>query len=265
MTHLSELQSETCDPFASAAQYYFHRPSYPPAAIRWIVNQTTLDPQARLLDVGCGTGHVCFCFSNYFQHIIGIDPSQPMLDQAKAIALSAGVSSISFRRMKAEDLPADLGAFRLITFGASFHRTEKARVLDLTYDMLEPHGTLALLFPSVPWRGDAPWKRALRDTVQRFTGKCLDEDFEPGEDVVRRSRYGHSLVRDFVAECRWSCESLVGYLKSTSFCSPSTLGSRMQEFERELTETLQKVQPDAVFEDTLTTTVLLAHRRSRIE
>jgi hypothetical protein len=34
----------------------------------------------------------------------------------------------AFRKLRAEDLPAELGSFRLITFGASCHRTDRDRV-----------------------------------------------------------------------------------------------------------------------------------------
>ena len=46
----------------------------------------------------------------------------------------------------AEDMPElDLGTFRLVTFGQSFQWTDRERVAEAVYDILEPGGALALI------------------------------------------------------------------------------------------------------------------------
>ena len=246
------------DGFTATAEFYSNRPGYPPEAIRWIVDRLALDGRGRMLDVGCGTGHVCFCFAGEFDQIIGIDPSQQMLNHAKSIARERGLSEYEFLRMKAEDLPADLGRFRLISFGASFHRTDQEQTLNTVYDMLEPKGGLALLFPSVPWRGEGVWKEALREVVKEWTGTTLGGPFEPSQNVVRRSRFRDCAEHDFRERHIWTLKELTGYLKSTSFCSPAVVGERIGEFGRDLANRLLKVQPDAEFHDEMETTVVLS-------
>ena len=249
------------DGFTATGKFYSFRPGYPPDAIRWVVERLGLDGSGRMLDVGCGTGHACFCFAGQFAQIIGIDPSAPMLDEAKAIALKRGASGFEFRQMKAEDLPADLGAFRLICFGASFHRVDRERVLDICHGMLEPGGGLALLFPSVPWRGDALWKEAIRHAIKDWTGKTIGGPFELSQNFITRSQFGVYQESNFAEMHTWSAEEVIGYLKSTSVCSPAALGERTDAFGRDLTSRLLKLQPDGRFRGVLETTVVLAVRR----
>jgi hypothetical protein len=60
----------------------------------------------------------------------------------------------------------------------------------------------------------------------------------------------------------WTTLQIVGYMKSTSLCSPRALGDRTEEFERDLVRRLLKVQPDGLFQDALETTVVLAIREN---
>lgn len=257
---LDDRDEQARDPFAGAARFYHHRPAYPAAAIQWIADELRLDGRGRMLDVGCGTGHVCLRFAGKFAEIIGIDPSEPMLTEAASIASVRRLAEFEFRRLKAEGLPAGLGMFRLITFGASFHRVNREHVTELVYGMLEPQGGLALLFPPVPWRGDSSWKAALRRTVKEWTGMALGGPFEPSQNVVGRSRFGTCEVRSFQEDHVWSTAQLIGFLLSTSFCSPAILATRAHEFETGLTAALLRVHPDGRFPDMLETTVVLSRK-----
>ncbi|KPK42341.1 MAG: hypothetical protein AMK72_14385 [Planctomycetes bacterium SM23_25] len=253
-------QEQVSDSFADAARFYHHRPAYPAAAIQWIADQLHLDGRGMMLDVGCGTGHVCLRFTGKFARIIGIDPSEPMLAEAASIASRRRLTEFEFRQLKAEDLPGGLGLFRLITFGASFHRVNREHVTELVYGMLEPQGGLALLFPPVPWRGESSWKAALRRTVKEWMGMTLGGPFEPSQNVVGRSSFGTCEVRSFQEDHVWSAGELVGFLLSTSLCSPGILGSRTHEFEKDLAAALLRCHPDGRFHDVLDTTVVLSRK-----
>jgi len=254
------------DLFAEAAKFYSHRPAYPAEAIQWIADELRLDSCGRMLDVGCGTGHVCLRFAGWFDQIVGIDPSEPMLIEARTIASCCGpTGKFSFHNMCAEELPGGLGEFRLVSFGASFHRVRQHQVLETIYDMIQPGGGLALLFPGVPWCGDESWKQVLRQTVRDWTGKLLGGPFVPSQEAVRSSRFGDYLERDFCEDHAWSLGELVGYMRSTSFASSSALADRTEGFYDDLSIRLLRDRPDGVFLDILETTVVMAARKNRSE
>src|SRR5207253_7921420 len=51
---------------------------------------------------------------------------------------------------RAEDIPAlDLGSFRAVTLGQSFHWTDKEAVARIVYDVLEPGGAMLLIHHSL--------------------------------------------------------------------------------------------------------------------
>lgn len=254
------------DQFAEAARFYQHRPAYPPDAIQWIVDELYLDGCGRMLDVGCGTGHVCCRFAEWFETIVAIDPSEPMLDEARNIATCGGMADkFSFQKMHAEELPDGLGRFRLVTFGASFHRVRQQQVLEAVYDMIEPGGGLALLFPGVPWRGNEPWKNVLRQTVKDWTGRFLGGSFVPSQAAVCSSAFGGCHERDFHEDHAWSLEELIGYMRSTSFASSSALADRTEKFYHDLRSRLLDNRPDGLFPDVSGTTVVVAVRKKQFD
>ncbi|NEW05907.1 methyltransferase domain-containing protein [Paenibacillus sp. SYP-B3998] len=63
------------------------------------VNSMILDPQDRVLDVGCGTGRLCVPISKKVSHVTAIDASPNMLNYAKKYANEENVDNISFHLM----------------------------------------------------------------------------------------------------------------------------------------------------------------------
>lgn len=107
--------------FAGLAEaYQRYRVPYPQSVFDWIIGKYTLDGQGRLLDVGCGTGYVCFALADRFQDVVAIDPEPDMLRVAARAAEERAVTNIRFRCLRAEDVPATLAPLRLVTFVNSF-------------------------------------------------------------------------------------------------------------------------------------------------
>jgi SAM-dependent methyltransferase len=76
-------------------------------------------PFRTILDLGCGTGRFCEGLASRFRaHVVGVDPSEKMLDQARRKRQGVGVH---YERGTAEAIPLVDGAVDMIFMSMSFH------------------------------------------------------------------------------------------------------------------------------------------------
>lgn len=96
-------------------------------------------PEARVLDLGCGAGHVSFTVAPHVAEMIAYDLSAAMLDVVARAATERGLANISTRQGVAESLPFAEGTFDVVLSRYSAHHwhdfrrglREAARVLKL--------------------------------------------------------------------------------------------------------------------------------------
>src|SRR5581483_7814938 len=130
----------------SAAYYARGRPPYSRALAATLAAEVALDPTSRLLDAGCGPGVLAIALASRFAEVVALDPDADMLAEGRRRAAEAGIANIRWVQAVAEAIPTlGLGRFKLVTFGQSFHWTDRAQVAESIYDILEPGGALALI------------------------------------------------------------------------------------------------------------------------
>ena len=59
--------------------------------VKFLLEELALPSGSSILDMGCGTGRHAIRLAQEGYHVIGVDISQAMLDQARAAAQKAGV------------------------------------------------------------------------------------------------------------------------------------------------------------------------------
>lgn len=102
--------SETVD------DYDKHRPTYPAAAIDWIVTTSGVRAGARVIDLGCGTGIVGRLFAARGFDVVGVDPNEDMLQRARQRD-----PRITFVNGDATSTGMDRASFDLAVAGQAFH------------------------------------------------------------------------------------------------------------------------------------------------
>jgi SAM-dependent methyltransferase len=201
-----------------------------------------------------------------------------MLAEGARLADARGVLDVRWIQAVAEDLvDLDLGRFELVTFGQSFHWTDRERVAETVYDLLVPSGGLAVIVhafegrprPAGPGAPPIPHD-AIRDLISRYLGpreragrglRSLSP--ERHEQVLARTRFGEPRTifcpgrRDLVR----SADQVVASYFSTSFAAPHLFGDRLAEFEAELRAELARYSSIGSFWDWPGDTAILLARR----
>ncbi|MFO0795984.1 MAG: class I SAM-dependent methyltransferase [Gemmataceae bacterium] len=117
---------------------------------------------ARLVDLGCGTGRLSVHFAAKGYDSVGVDLSEPMLEQARANAAAAGVSCDwkAANLVELGDLPDgsfDYAACLFSTLGMVRGADNRAKVVANAFRLLKPGGRFVLhvhnrFFFGLGWR-----------------------------------------------------------------------------------------------------------------
>ena len=249
--------------FAGAAAYYDrgrlpNAPGLPDAFKKAL----RLDGRARLLDVGCGPGTVTLPLAGLFREVVGLDADAEMIQEARRLAPERGVMNARWVQRRAEDLPADLGTFGVVTFAASFHWMDRRRVAGIIRRMLEPDGAVVHVdnrhqdglasdenLPAPPVERIAALRRTYLGEDRR-AGQGI-RNSSPGDEapVFRAAGFvGPELV--IVPDDRTivrSADDLVAEAFSLSSTAPHLFGDRLSEFEADLREVLADASPNGSF------------------
>jgi SAM-dependent methyltransferase len=253
--------------YLGTATYYTQgRPPYSRTLGATLAAELGLDGTGRMLDVGCGPGVLAIELAGRFSQVVGLDPDAEMLAEGKRRAAEAGITKIRWVQARAEDIPTlELGTFQLVTFGQSFHWTDRDLVAEAVYDILEPVGALALLNhapegrprPASPGHPPIPHE-AIRAILERYLGarRRAGQGFvsPPGEryaDTFARTRFG-ALCQVFAPGrpdiIRNIDEVLANYF-SMSYAAPHLFGDRLAEFEADIRAELAQHSPSGLFWD----------------
>jgi ubiquinone/menaquinone biosynthesis C-methylase UbiE len=63
-----------------------------------------------------------------FEQATGVDADRDMLAEAGRRAIQAGVGNVQWLHLRAEDLPAGLGWYWVVSFAQSFHWMDQLQV-----------------------------------------------------------------------------------------------------------------------------------------
>lgn len=257
----------------SAQDYARYRTGYPREFFEQVIKYYQLDGKGRLLDLGCGTGQVTIPLAPYFEEVIGLDPDQDMLNEAKKRAEEAGVKNVRWILGKAEDISSELGTFRLATFGASFHWMEQEKVLAKLHEILEPGGGVVIVSGSSSvWRNPEkePWKEICKKVIQKYLGEkrragnsYYVEPKERFEDMFSRSRFRNFEKWTHVSERKKTIDEIMGLLYTTSFAQRRFFGDKIGDFEKDLRDGLLKISPSGEFTEKVRTEALLTRKQER--
>ncbi len=249
--------------FAGAAAFYDRgRLPNAPGLADAFERALGLDGRGRLLDVGCGPGTVALPLAGLFREVVGLDADPGMIQEAQRLASERGVLNARWVHGRAEDLPADLGTFGVVTFAASFHWMDRLRVAGIIRRMLTSDGAVVHV-DNRHQDGLAPDDARTAPPVERIAElrrAYLGEDRRAGQGIRNSSPGDEAAVfraagfagPELVAvpdgrTILRSADDLVAETFSLSSAAPHLFGDRLSPFEADLRRILAEASPDGTF------------------
>ncbi|MCR6483636.1 class I SAM-dependent methyltransferase [Amycolatopsis sp. OK19-0408] len=243
----------------SAAYYARGRAAYPPELAAAFATELGLDGSGRLLDVGCGPGSLTLLLAGSFEEAVGLDADADML--AEASRLASGVRNCRWVQRRAEELPAGLGRFRLVTFAQSFHWFDRPRVAAAVRGMLTEDGVCAHVHAtthqgvdeSAPHTAITELVRSYLGPVRRAGRGALPGGTAGGEAEIYRAagfRGPHRFEVGGRVITR-TADEVVASVFSLSSATPHLFGDRRAAFEADLRALLRRVSPEGTFTERL--------------
>lgn len=102
--------------------------------------------KARVLDVGCGAGHLAFALSPHVHQVTAADPSPGMLETVHQAARSKGLGNIDTVQAQADALPFEDGLFCTVaTRYSAHHWTALEASLREMHRVIKPGGYLLVI------------------------------------------------------------------------------------------------------------------------
>jgi ubiquinone/menaquinone biosynthesis C-methylase UbiE len=113
------------DQFTRQAERFAQAPElHNDAVLSLLVEAASPEAGDELLDVACGPGSVVAAFAPCVRRAIGLDATEAMLDEARALAAAKGLRNVEWRRGDVYALPFGDRAFDIVTCRFAFHHLE---------------------------------------------------------------------------------------------------------------------------------------------
>ncbi|MCD2194894.1 class I SAM-dependent methyltransferase [Actinomycetospora endophytica] len=256
--------------YAGSAPFYpVGRVPYPAALAERLAEALHLDGHGRLLDVGCGPGSLTLLLAPLFAEVVGVDADADMLAEGARQARRAAVGHVTWRHLRAEELPADLAPPTVVTFAQSFHWMDRPTVAAAVRTMLAPGGALvhvgATTHEGMPTDDVLPHPRPPREAIGALVRHHLGDARRAGRSVVPASgtpgdeddvyrAAGFRGPRHLELPARTverTAEEIRASVYSLSRAAPHLFGADLEEFDAGLRALLDGASPDGRFSERL--------------
>jgi SAM-dependent methyltransferase len=249
----------------SAGHYGIGRMPYPSRLADAIGGELGLDGTGRLLDVGCGPGSLTLLLAPRFEAAVGVDADHGMIIEATRRASEVAAANIEWRHLRAENLPAGLGRFRVATFAQSFHWMDQLLVARRVRDMLSPGGSWVhvhatthrgvagddlLPHPRPPWERIDELVASYLGPVRRAGQGALPTGTRAGEEEIMRGAGFAGPTRievDGGLVADRGVDELVSAVFSLSSSAPHLFAGQLPDFEADLRRLLSEASPSGHF------------------
>jgi len=200
---------------ARVDDYVRYRPSYPDEVVALLERECGLTADARVADIGSGTGFFAALFLRAGCRVYGVEPNAEMrLRGERLLAGEPGFQSVE-GRAEATGLPG--GSVDFVTAGQAFHWFDLAAAREEFRRILKPGGWVALAWNERLVEGR--FLEGYEALVRRYGADYAGTDHRRMDSSVMDDFFGAGKWRpaSFPNEQRFDLTGLLGRLHSSSY------------------------------------------------
>lgn len=254
--------------FATTAEFYEqYRPLYPAEFFRAVADKLKLGKRHALIDLGTGPGVLALGFAPSVGRVVGVDPEPAMLAAARAAAKRAR-AEITFIEGKAEDLPADIGSFDVVTIGRALHWMDHKALGPVFARLVATGGAIVICASFSARDGSNPWLEDYDIARRRWSDEDLLTGSRKGEHAHRNpddvlGPLGFGVVETVMVEATHevSAADLARRVLTFSSSSPAAIGDKAEAMLADIEARLLPFARDGVIEETLWSAASVARRK----
>jgi len=253
--------------FATTAEFYEqYRPPYAAEFFHTVAQRLKLDDRHALIDLGTGPGVLALGFAPHVGRVVGVDPEPAMLAAARAAAARSG-ADVAFVEGRAEDLPASIGSFDVVTIGRALHWMDHKALGPVFAQLVAPGGAIVVCASFSARDGRNPWLEDYDAARRRWSDAELLSGSRKGEHAHRNPAdvlgpIGFGVVDTIRVEATHevSAADLARRVLTFSSSSPAALGDRVDAMLADIEARLLPFSRDGVLGETLMSAASIARR-----
>jgi SAM-dependent methyltransferase len=209
--------------FDEVAELYDRlRPRYPAELVDDVVASGALNPGARILEIGCGTGQATVGFAARGFRLLCLEPGRNLARLARERL--AGFPKVDIVEQPFEAWPLEPQSFDLVISGQAFHWVAPDVRFVKTAAALRADGALAV-FGHVPLPGPAMLRRAIDAAYRRYAPTLAGAPTRSNwyEDAPQRTaefaaanRFGPATTRRYAWSQAYSADDYAALVRTYS-------------------------------------------------
>ena len=141
--HVSKVEQQ----FGSVAEAYLSSPVHSRGAdLEAVIEKLKQKPLGRVLDLGCGAGHLSFATAPFAESVVAYDLSPEMIGIVDREARQRKLGNLSVQRGQVEKLPFEASTFDwVVTRYSAHHWNDVPRALREVHRVLRSDGSLIII------------------------------------------------------------------------------------------------------------------------
>ena len=199
---------------ARVEAYVKYRPGYPAAMLDFLVDELAMGADARVADIGAGTGILTALLAPRVGQLWAVEPNAEMRSAAER--LLAGADNVSCHNGSAEATGLPAGSVDLITVAQAFHWFDSAAFKAECRRLLRPGGRVALI-----WNDrltNTPFLEAYEVGLRTYSGDYEEVNHRNlGEADFRAFFEGEYRLDRFENRQLFDLDGVLGRLNSSSY------------------------------------------------